>query len=350
MTEQQLLGAYAFGVPTAHAILKATPADFQVEEQLDLDLTGTGEHLWLWIEKQGLNTEEVASRLSKAAHIPLRAISYAGLKDRQAITRQWFSLHLPGKADPDLSPLAGDGISVLRTTRHNRKLQRGAHKGNRFVICLTELTGDIEQLKQRIEQVAAQGVPNYYGLQRFGREGFNVLKAQEFAQQNILPEKRNVRSRLLSSARSYLFNQVLNQRVKEQTWNQILAGDLVGFTGSKSFFPASELAADDPRLALLDIHPTAMLWGEGELPCGAQTHKLEQQVAEQNLALCQWLEHAQLKQERRITRLPVSQLHAAFSGQQVVLSFSLPVGCFATVVLRELFVLETIHEGAQCAY
>lgn len=350
MTEFELLGPYAFGVPSATAILKATPADFQVEEQLDITLSGEGEHLWLWVEKQGLNTEEVAIQLSKYAKLPVRAISYAGLKDRQAITRQWFSLHLPGKQDPDFSTAETEQWKVLQAVRHHRKLQRGAHKSNAFVIRLQDFHGDKDDLIQRLQRIKDQGVPNYYGTQRFGREGFNVLKAQEFAEQRILPDKRHVRSRLLSSARSFLFNQVLAVRVQQNTWNQIVMGDLIGFSGSHSFFPAAELAADDSRFAGLDIHPTVMLWGKGALATTAVTQQLEASVAHQYQPLCVWLESANLEQERRISRLVVSDLTYEFHEQNIQLTFNLPVGSFATVVLRELVQLETINEGVQCAY
>ena len=103
MTEDQLLGPRAHGKPCGSAVLKAVAEDFQVDEVLDIPLSGEGEHLWLWVEKRNLNTEEAAKRIARAAGVPLKMISYAGLKDRQALTRQWFSLHLPGKADPDLS-------------------------------------------------------------------------------------------------------------------------------------------------------------------------------------------------------------------------------------------------------
>ena len=130
MNDQQLLGPRAYGEALGSAVLKATAEDFQVDEVLDIPLTGEGEHLWLWVEKRGLNTEEAARRIAKAAGVPLRTVSYAGLKDRQALTRQWFSVQLPGKADPDLSGAENDTLKILKTGRHKRKLQRGAHSAN----------------------------------------------------------------------------------------------------------------------------------------------------------------------------------------------------------------------------
>src|SRR5690606_21581466 len=96
------------------ALLKAVAEDFQVDEVLDIPLAGAGEHLWLWVEKRGLNTEEAARRIARAAGVPLKLVSYAGLKDRQALTRQWFSLHLPGKADPDLAAAQSTELTILK--------------------------------------------------------------------------------------------------------------------------------------------------------------------------------------------------------------------------------------------
>src|SRR5690606_33027016 len=177
MTEEQLLGPRAHGEPCGTAVLKAVAEDFQVDEVLDIPLAGDGEHLWLWAEKRNLNTEEAARRIARAAGVPLRMISYAGLKDRQALTRQWFSLHLPGKADPDLAAAEDDSLRILRRDRHRRKLHRGAHAANGFTLRLTQLQAERETLEARLLQIRGQGVPNYFGLQRFGFDGGNILQA-----------------------------------------------------------------------------------------------------------------------------------------------------------------------------
>jgi tRNA pseudouridine13 synthase len=264
-------------------------------------------------------------------------ISYAGLKDRQALTRQWFSLHLPGKADPDLSAAEDASLRILKQLRHSRKLQRGAHAANGFTLRLTQLMADREALDQRLTQIAAQGIPNYYGLQRFGHEGGNVAHARHFALNKSLPDKRNVRSRVLSAARSYLFNQVLAARVAAGNWNQALPGDLLAFTDSRSFFPAGEAECSDPRLAILDLHPTGPLWGAGVSTAAGVAQGLEQQVAEAEHALVDWLADAGMTHERRILRLPISGLSWHYPEPDILqLEFVLPAGCFATVLVREL--------------
>ena len=337
MNELELLGPRAHGPACGQAVLKATAADFQVDEVLDIPLSGEGEHLWLWVEKRGLNTEEAAKRLARAAGVPARAISYAGLKDRQALTRQWFSLHLPGKTDPDLSSAQGPNLAILKAARHSRKLQRGAHAANGFTLRLTQLKADLPMLEQRLQQLLAQGVPNYFGLQRFGHKGGNMGEARRYAESAKLPEQRNIRSRLLSATRSYLFNRVLAERVAAGTWNQAEVGDLLAFTDSRSFFPAGEAECNDPRLAILDLHPTGPMWGEGGSPAAGAPQLLEEKLAAEHPVLANWLALAGMKQERRILRLPIGKLAWHYPEPDVLqLTFVLPAGCFATVVVREL--------------
>ncbi|HCP28033.1 tRNA pseudouridine(13) synthase TruD [Pseudomonas fulva] len=337
MTELDLLGPRASGQALGTAVLKAVAEDFQVDEVLDIPLSGQGEHLWLWVEKRELNTEEAARRLARAAGVPARAISYAGLKDRQALTRQWFSLHLPGKADPDLSRAEDANLRVLKQMRHQRKLQRGAHSSNGFTLRLTQLAADHQAVDARLAQLKANGVPNYFGTQRFGHAGGNVHDALAWAERQALPEQRNVRSRLLSAGRSYLFNQVLAARVADGSWASAQVGDLLAFTDSRSFFPAAEAECADPRLAVLDLHPTGPLWGEGDSPASGRTRALENSVGAAQPALCQWLAKAGMDHERRILRLPIAGLTWHYPEPDILqLEFVLPAGCFATVVVREV--------------
>ncbi len=337
MNELELLGPRAHGESLGQAQLKAVAEDFQVDEVLDIPLEGEGEHLWLWVEKRELNTEEAARRIARAAGVPLKVVSYAGLKDRQALTRQWFSLHLPGKTDPDLTAAENANLRILKSVRHKRKLQRGAHSANGFTLRLTRLAADREALDARLKQLAEAGVPNYFGLQRFGHCGGNVVDARAFAERKELPVQRNLRSRLLSAGRSFLFNRVLAERIADGTWNRAQVGDLLAFTTSRSFFPAGESDCSDPRLAELDLHPTGPLWGEGASPAQGEPQKLEAAVAAAEPALCHWLAEAGMAHERRILRLPIGGLTWHYPEPDVLqLEFVLPAGCFATAVVREL--------------
>lgn len=341
-----LIGPRAWGEPCGTALLKASAEDFCVSEVLDIAFSGQGEHLWLLVEKRGENTEAVARLLARAAGISLRDVGYAGLKDRQAVTRQWFSLHLPGRDDPDLSALWHADLRLIQQQRHQRKLQRGAHQANHFVIRLTALQADQTRLEQRLQQLARCGVPNYFGQQRFGHAGQNLLEARDWAARGALPPARGKRSRLLSSARSFLFNQVLAARVADGSWQQVLAGDCLAFSNSRSHFPASQLAADDLRLAALDLHPTGPLWGQGEPPVSAEVLALETSLVAAERQLADWLAAAGLQQQRRILRLPIGGLSWHYPTADCLhLEFTLPVGCFATVVVRELVELTSSPAG-----
>src|SRR5690606_28829358 len=325
------------GEPCGQAVLKETAEDFQVDEVLDIPLSGSGEHLWLWVEKRNLNTEEAARRIARAARLPIKAVSYAGLKDRQALTRQWFSLHLPGKADPDLAAAEDETLRILKQVRHGRKLQRGAHSANGFTLRLTRLQADREALEARLQRIRAAGVPNYFGPQRFGFDGGNTVQAREFAARQELPVQRNPRSRLLSAARRYLSNRVLAARVAEGSWNRAQVGELLAFTDSRSFFPAGEAECQDTRLEILALHPTGPLWGEGASPASGAPGEGERRMAAQEADLCAWLQKAAMSQERRILRPPIGGLAWHYPAPDILqLNFVLPTGCFATAVVREL--------------
>ena len=168
--------ARAYGPPLVAATIRGEPADFVVTEILNLDFSGDGEHDWLWIEKTGANTAWVGEQLAKHAGVHPRDVGFSGLKDRHAVTRQWYSVRRPTGAGSNWGALDIDGVRVLEQHRHQRKLKRGAHRANRFRIALRggEVAAHSEQLVARLELIAAQGAPNYFGEQRFGRDGGNI--------------------------------------------------------------------------------------------------------------------------------------------------------------------------------
>ncbi|MBA8680552.1 tRNA pseudouridine(13) synthase TruD [Stenotrophomonas tumulicola] len=329
----------AFGAPLfTHARIRSTPEDFQVDELPSFEASGEGEHLLLDIRKRDANTQHVAKRLADWAGLPEMAVSYAGMKDRHAVTTQRFSVHLPKRVAPDLAGLASDEIEVLSSTWHNRKLQRGALAGNRFKLVLREVDGDAGAISERLQQIALRGLPNWFGEQRFGRDGGNVPAALAmFAGRRV---RKDQRSLLLSAARSALFNQVLAARVEQGSWDQPLDGEVWMLDGSRSVFgpePWSDVLAE--RLGRFDIHPSGPLWGAGELRSVDAARELELGAIgdEQSLELRAGLEAAGLKQERRALRLRPALLQHQWLQQDVLeLSFALPPGCYATAVLHEL--------------
>ncbi|MEE7548471.1 tRNA pseudouridine(13) synthase TruD, partial [Xanthomonas sp. Kuri4-1] len=254
----------AHGPSVLGAHMRSTPEDFQVDELPGFEPSGEGEHLLLTIRKRGQNTAFVAKRLAQWAGLPEMAVSYAGLKDRHAVTTQRFSVHLPRRVAPDLALLDDADLQVVESTWHNRKLQRGALAGNRFVLVLREVRGERAAVEQRLDAIAARGIPNWFGEQRFGREGGNVAAALAmFGGRRV---RKDQRSLLLSAARSALFNQVLARRVAQGDWDLPLEGEVWMLDGSRSVFgpePWGEALAE--RLARFDIHPSGPLWGAGEL-------------------------------------------------------------------------------------
>ncbi len=336
----------ACGAAALTARLRARPEDFQVEEILGYDADGAGEHLLLWVEKRGANTDWVARELARFAGVAPVAIGYAGMKDRHAVTRQTFSVHLAGRPDPDWSCFPHAEVKVLAAVRHSRKLKRGALRGNRFVLLLREVQGDHAQAERVLQQMAARGVPNYFGEQRFGREGGNVAQARAmFAGRSVdgrsldgRRQDRNQRSLLLSAARSQIFNEVLAARVERDCWDTPLDGEVWCLAGSRSWFgpePISDALVQ--RLARGDIHPSGPLWGQGEPPTQADAGKLEREIGAAHGDLVAGLAAARMDQERRPLRLLPASLRWHWLDDTVLeLSFELPAGAYATVVLREL--------------
>ena len=330
--------ARAHGVSVLTARIRVSAEDFFVEELPAFEASGAGEHLLLTIEKRGMNTAFAAKRIAAWAGVDESAIGQAGMKDRHAVTRQRFTVWLPKKVAPDFDALQSDDLRVLDHAWHARKLPRGALAGNRFVLVLREVEGQRDAIDARLQAIATQGVPNYFGEQRFGRGGNNVQQAVAmFAGRRV---KREERSMLLSAARSELFNRVLAARVEAGTWNSALDGEVWMLDGSRSVFGPEALTDESQaRLDAFDIHPTGPLWGEGELRSGDVAREVELAAMQGDSAtrLRNGLERAGLKQERRALRLQPSELRWQWLDDAALeLRFALPPGCYATTVLREL--------------
>lgn len=328
---------YAWGEPVVSAQLRSAPEDFQVDEVLGFEPDGEGEHQLLLVRKRGANTEWVARQLARLAKVKSMDVSYAGMKDRHAVTTQWFSVRLAGKAEPDWQSLADDNLQFLTITRHRRKLKRGALKGNRFKIVLRQVQGDLDLLQQRLAQIAGQGVPNYFGEQRFGHDNLEAARAWFAGETPDLPLHQQ--KILISAARSFLFNEVLAERVRQGIWNHALPGDLMMLNGTHSIFSALEIdQIIQERIASHDIHPTGPLWGNGELGTKDAVLILEQQVLAKHAAWCARLAAVKgLEQDRRSLRLvPNNVQHQRLAKDEISLSFELAAGCYATTVLREI--------------
>jgi len=326
----------AFGESVLTARFRSAPEDFFVEEIASFQPTGEGEHLLLTVEKRGMNTVFAAKTLAAWAGIAEMGIGYAGMKDRHAVTRQRFSVHFPKRVSPDIGLLEAADFRVLEHSWHNRKLSRGALAGNRFVLVLREVRGARGPMEARLESIREHGIPNYFGEQRFGRDGDNVEAAKRmFAGERVRREQRSI---YLSAARSEMFNAVLARRIEAGNWNTGAEGEVWMLDGTQSVFGPEELTAELRERALRqDIHPTGPMWGAGELRTRGQVRLIEESVLEPFGELRAGLEKADMKQERRSLRVRVNELAWQWLADDALqLSFGLAPGSYATEVLAEL--------------
>ena len=370
--------AYAFRSPEYSAHLKTIPEDFVVDEISNTELSGTGEHLWCWVEKQQQNTDWVAGKLAKWAQTSKKNIGYAGQKDRHALTCQWFSINLAGKQDPDIANFNVDGVRVIELKRHHRKLQRGDLKGNRFKITLRNfesILGKVDafdllqsNLETRLNQIKKYGFPNYFGEQRFGWQGNNLLEAEKLfiasadkdafrkQKQRKNQNQRHKQGLYISAARSWMFNELLSHRVELQNWNQCIDGDLVKINSEcKSL--ASKINERVYRLENLidgvskhELQPAGTLFGDAPLKTQGLAYELEKQV---QLKYANWMQGLQnMRAQADCRALQVfpqnfnwqwTSTHQQNNNEaekqqklELVLDFALPAGSFATALLREL--------------
>lgn len=325
--------ARALGPPVCVGLVRSTPEDFQVDELLGFRPDGRGFHTLARVRKIDANTEWVARRLARIAGVPARDIGYCGLKDRRAVTTQWFSI--PGGPIPDTEDLRADGIEILEQAPHGRKLRRGSHAGNHFRLQIRQIEGPIEDIESRLKVIGRAGVPNYFGEQRFGHGGRNLELARAMAAGQRM--RRRERGFALSAARAAIFNRLLSLRVERRDWDRLKSGDLAILDGTGSWFHVERLDPDlKQRLERLDLHPSGPLWGEGEPATSGEILALESSVASELEDLVACVRSVRMRQDRRALRLPVRDLAWSSAGGGMTLSFRLPRGAFATAVLGEL--------------
>ena len=329
---------YSIGAPVARGVIRSCPEDFVVEEIPRVSPAGEGSHLWLWVEKRSANTDWIARELATAFGCHQRDVGFAGMKDRHAVTRQWFSVPAGDVTGEALEQIRLEGARILDSQKHTRKLKRGTLNGNRFLLKVRDFEGDITQTGQRLEQIRANGVPNYFGPQRFGHQGRNVEQGFKLLQKHARL-KRSKKSIYLSAIRSFLFNQVLAERVRKGSWNTIIDGELAMLDGTRSIFPCDVPDADiEDRCKRLDIHPTGPMPGEGGAQPQGESAELERSVIQNWPELTGVLLSQRVEASRRALRLFPAGFKWELEGSDLELSFELPPGTYATVVLREILV------------
>ena len=324
--------------PKQTALLKAEYADFVVKEQLGYDMSGDGEFVAVKVRKTDCNTLFVGEQLAKFAGISARNMSYAGLKDRKAVTEQWFSLQMPGQPTPDFSQFSLEGVEILEVTRHQRKIRIGSLQGNHFEILLRNAK-ETDELKVRLDFLAKNGFPNYFTEQRFGRDGNNLTQALRWANGEIKVKDRNKRSFYLSAARSEMFNLIVSKRMELNLAQQILVGDVLQLNGSHSWFVVDEsedLVQLQQRLAQQDVLLTAPLIGEEE----KSAVDFEHEIFAQHQALFVLMRQERMKAARRPILMQPQQFQWQFEPNGLRLQFDLQVGSYATALIRELVNVE----------
>lgn len=310
-----------------------------VEEMLGFEPDAAGGHALVVVEKRGANTGWVAAQLAQHAGVAPRDVGFSGHKDRHALTRQSFSVPLPLQADvAQCLQWQGEGYTVLAAQRHGRKLRPGSHRANRFELRIVDLQGDRTAIESCLHGIRSRGVPNYFGPQRFGRDGANLRRALEWAAGGTAPRDRAQRGFLLSAARSHVFNAVLAARVEAGHWDRLLPGEAVMLDGRRSFFPAAAIDATlEARCAEMDVHPSGPLPGGGESPALGEAREFEAACVAPHAALQALLASERIEHERRSLRLPVREFDWSFeAADALVLRFTLPRGTFATAVLHEV--------------
>ena len=330
--------AYLKTAPKQTALLKAECADFVVKENLGYSMAGEGEFVAVRVRKTDANTLFVGEKLAQFAGISARNMSYAGLKDRRAVTEQWFSLQMPGKTTPDFGDFQLEGIEILEVTRHNRKIRTGSLDGNYFDILLRNAIEN-DDLKVRLENLSKFGFPNYFTEQRFGRDGHNLTQALRWAKGEIQVKDRKKRSFYLSAARSEVFNLVVSERLKQGVANRVLPNDIVQLSGSHSWFVADEKEDLDVlqlRLEQGDLQLTAPLIGETAQPACS----LENDIVQQHQDIVNLMKQERLKPARRPLLMKPKDFNWQFEETGLRLKFYLPAGSYATALVRELVNIE----------
>lgn len=334
-------------LPGVGGVLKDAPEDFLVEEIPAYEPSGEGEHLFLWLEKRDVSAEELERHLARVLDVSRSEIGMAGLKDRRAVTRQYVSV--PIRSEAKLENLESAGIRVLRFARHRNKLKTGHLKGNRFSILLRDASPEaFSRCEQIAERLRGIGFPNYYGEQRFGQDGNTLrtgfqLLAGEITKQKLLRSRGRSFLRLaLSAVQSELFNRALAMRVNHHSIHRVVLGDVMQVTASGGLFVTEDAEAGQKRFDAGEIVTTGPIFGP----------KMRKPQGEPGLMESEILEESGLNEEhfRRFSKLTPGgrraylirptefQVNKEPAG--IRFEFTLPAGCYATMLLREFQKLE----------
>ncbi len=327
----------AWGSSSGSAVIRRNPEDFCVSEQLSFEPSGDGEHSFLYLQKRQLNSMQLVQKVSDLSGVAQRHIGISGLKDRNAVTRQWLSVGMAGRVEPNWGTLESDGdVQVLAVARHSRKLRRGVHRGNHFTLVLRELKGDRAALEQRLQTLRDEGVPNYFGEQRFGRNGSTLEQAERWMRsgRRISREKRSL---YFSALRAHVFNRLLAIGVESGDWNKIQSGSVCVLNGTRGFFTCDEPNDDiRSRTSRGDIHPGLPLWGRSPSDTDLAFNDTQLACVAQYRTVCDFLEESGLDLAWRPARMVPDDFCWQFCDDSSLrLDFVLGAGSYATALLAE---------------
>jgi tRNA pseudouridine13 synthase len=325
-------------LPGISGRIKSLPEDFEVEEVPAYQPCGEGEYLYLWIEKRDMGAEYFGRQVARRLGIGPGEVGMAGLKDRRAVTRQLVSV--PVEVEPRLNQLEGDGIRLLNVSRHGNKLKPGHLRGNRFRILIREPTSNAAaSLPALFERLGRQGLPNFYGGQRFGREGETVKLGLDL----LAAKKTGVRNRFLrklslSAAQAALFNHYLTLRIQDGLLGKVLMGDVMAKWPVGGLFVAEDLAAEQARCDARETVPAGPIFGRKMYPARAEAARREEEVlSKARMSRAAFHGFGKLLAgTRRHNFIYVDDLTGIMEPEGIRLCFTLPAGSYATVLLREL--------------
>lgn len=327
--------------------IKVQIDDFEVEELPSYEPCGTGDHLYLWVEKKGVGSEHFTQAIARKVGVPVGSVGTAGLKDRHAVSRQWVSV--PKEAEPNLAKLEGDGISVLKVSRHGNKLKPGHLRGNRFRILIREADrARAASAESIIAKIRTEGMPNYYGPQRFGRGGetadlgFKVLNGQQ--RQRLRPFLFKF---ALSAAQSVLFNRVLANRQRDGFLRTVLQGDVMTKWPAGGIFVAEDVPAEQVRFDNREtVHAGPMFGSRTFAAKDVAAEREDKVLRDSGMSIKAFGHFGKLASgTRRQNLVYLDDLTSEWEAEGLRLTFSMPAGSYATVLLREVMKVDLSEPG-----
>ncbi len=328
-------------LPGISGHIRTVPEDFQVEERPLYLPCGEGEHLYVTITKRGLSTPDLVRRLSSSLGIKIQAIGVAGLKDARAVTTQMVSLQ--GVQPEQITRLKIDEalLNVQVLGLHRNRLRTGHHAGNRFRLVIRNVADHASATVPAVlQQLSTRGVPNYFGPQRQGKAGDNYQVGAALLQDAGRREKMSRATRIwyLNSYQSFLFNQILARRIDRL--DRVIVGDWAMKLENGACFQVVDAEKEQPRADHFAISPTGILFGSRVSWASGEPGRIEEAViagaGATKEALVAAAKACGFRGERRALRAPLTELEWSLNGDNLILSFSLPPGAYATSVLREL--------------